>query len=111
MKVIADRIQGKAPKGARRSKDWPAIRRQHLAEHPACAVCESTRKVEVHHLVPFHLAPDLELEPTNLLTLCENKRYGINCHLLIGHVGNYRRVNVVAELDAIVWNSKIKGRG
>lgn len=108
--AIKDRIQGKAPKGARRSKHWRRVRNEHLKRQPFCVVCQGTRNLEVHHLVPFHIAPDLELDPGNLLTLCEDKRYGLNCHLLIGHVGNYRRVNPVAHLDAIVWNGKIKGR-
>jgi len=61
----------------------------------------------VHHVVPFHLAPDLELEPGNLLTLCESKKYGINCHQLIGHLGNYRRWNPSVREDATVWRMKL----
>jgi len=56
-------------------------------------LCGGTKAVEVHHLIPFSIAPDLELDPHNLITLCERKKYGINCHLLVGHLGNYRRFN------------------
>lgn len=106
---LKDRIQGKAPPGARRSSSWREVRTAHIKLNPECQVCGSTRKVEVHHIVPFHLAPDMELEPSNLMTLCENKRYGINCHLLIGHLGNYRRINCEVCLDAMIWSHKLKG--
>ena len=108
IEILKDRIQGKAPKGAKRSSRWRNIRHMHLLKHPECAVCGKTKKVEVHHVVPFHIAPDMELAPGNLMTLCENKKYGINCHLLIGHLGNYKRTNPVCRLDVITWNMKLK---
>jgi hypothetical protein len=61
-----------------RSSKWPTVRRKHLSEHPICAGCGRTEdelpsdsKIEVHHIKPFHLFPELELDPTNLVTLCE----------------------------------------
>jgi 5-methylcytosine-specific restriction endonuclease McrA len=68
---VWDRVQGKAPKGARRHRLWRKIRREHLSRDPRCAVCGGTRKIRVHHIVPFHLAPAMELEPENLMTLGE----------------------------------------
>ncbi len=106
---LKDRIQGKAPKGARRSSNWKKVKQTHLEANPKCAICESTHVLEVHHLIPFHIAPDKELDPDNLITLCENKKYGINCHLLVGHLGNYRRVNLSCKLDSMLWNMKLKG--
>lgn len=105
--ILKDRIKGKAPKGARRSKDWSDVRKEHLIRNPRCEVCGSTKKLEVHHIVPFHIAPDLELEPTNLMTLCESKKYGLTCHQLIGHLGNYRRINAAVKLDAMTWRMKL----
>ncbi len=66
------------------------------------------KKVEIHHLIPFNYAPSLELRRDNMMSLCESKKYGINCHLLIGHLGNYRRFNYNVELDMITWNQKLK---
>jgi len=106
---LKDRIQGKAPKGAKRSPSWSKIRAAHLVTHPVCQVCGSSKRLEVHHKIPFHLAPDMELSTSNLMTLCENRRYGINCHLLIGHLGNYRRFNSEVYLDAMIWMHKLKG--
>ncbi|MCP4394529.1 MAG: HNH endonuclease [Alphaproteobacteria bacterium] len=109
LKTVLDRVQGKAEKGQKRSSKWGKVRKQHLKDHPKCAVCESTKKCEVHHKIPFSLAPDLELDPKNLITLCENKRYGLNCHLCIGHLGNYKKFNDDVDIDTFTWNKKIKG--
>lgn len=110
LEYLIDRLQGKAPKGAKRSSKWRKVRAQHLKENPRCFICESKKNVEVHHKLPFHVAPELEIEPSNLMSLCENKKYGINCHLLVGHLGNYRRTNITVVIDATTWNMKIKGR-
>ena len=109
IKTITDRIQGKAAKGEKRSSQWGAVRDAYKKENPECAVCGNKKKVEIHHKVPFNLAPDLELNPENFVSLCENKKYGINCHLLIGHLGNYKRFNDDIEEDVFIWHRKIKG--
>lgn len=107
LKYIKDRIQGKAPAGAKRSSQWPKVRKEHLSKNPLCAVCGSTKKVEVHHMIPFHENPLLELEPSNLITLCEAKKKGINCHLLVGHLGNYRGSNPDVLTDSQSWSEKL----
>jgi 5-methylcytosine-specific restriction enzyme A len=100
---MADRLDGKAPPGAARSSEWQSVRNDFLRGR-SCAVCGGRRFLIAHHIVPFHLAPDLELDPTNLIALCEAKRYGINCHLLLGHLGNYQRANPFVEAFAAEWN-------
>lgn len=106
-KHIKDRIEGKAKKGAKRSSKWRKVRKTHLEKHPRCFLCNSKKALEVHHIIPFHIAPDKELDPENLMTLCENKKYGINCHLLVGHLGNYRRINPMVTIDATLWKMKL----
>ncbi len=105
---LLDRVKDKAPKGKKRSSGWRKVRKEHLKKHPYCAICRGKKKLEVHHKIPFHLAPDLELFSSNLVTLCERKKYGINCHLLIGHRGNYRKFNDDVDMDIIIWYNKIK---
>lgn len=107
IKYLKDVIQGKAPKGKKRSSKWRKVRKAFLKKHPLCEVCWSHKKVEVHHIIPFHVDPSLELEEHNLVTLCENKKYGVNCHLLVGHLGNYRKYNESVMTDAYLWNNKI----
>lgn len=105
---IKDVLQGKAPISASRSSKWPTVRKNFLADHPTCAVCEGSDKLNVHHMKPFHLHPELELEPTNLITLCESEKHGVNCHLLFGHLGNFKNVNPKVLDDVKTWNGKLK---
>ena len=108
---LRDRIQGKAKKGEKRDPAWKDVRRQFLLEHPRCASCGSKRKVQAHHIIPFQYAPDLELEFDNLLTLCTGGRFrGLNCHFIVGHLGDFRRVNEMVEADAAEWSIKLRKR-
>lgn len=107
---IIDVAKGKHPLGTARSPHWAAVRAKHLEAHPNCAVCGGKDKLQVHHKRPFHLHPELELDPDNLITLCEVKRDGVNCHLFVGHLGNYRSYNPDVAADADIWAAKIKGR-
>jgi hypothetical protein len=77
-----------------RSSKWPRVRREHLAREPQCQWCAAKSKLEVHHLRPFHLFPELELDDGkdgtgkdgNLITLCECHT---ECHLRHGHLGRW----------------------
>lgn len=77
--------------GAERAPGWAAVRDAFLEEHPYCAVCTSQTGAEAHHILPYHLFPELELDPGNLITLC--RRPGWNCHFLFGHLGDWRSYN------------------
>jgi hypothetical protein len=110
LKHIKDLVQGKTSLGKTRNSKWPKVRENHLKSNPKCAVCGGNKKLEVHHIEPFHINPDKELDLTNLITLCEYKANGINCHLAIGHLGNYKSLNPKVKEDAFIWNKKIKSR-
>lgn len=90
-----------------RSPKWAAVRGAHLKRNPTCAACGSKDNLEVHHVRPFHLFPNLELDPANLMTLCEN---GGNCHLMLGHLKNWKSYNIDVRKDAEVLLQKIKAR-
>jgi len=109
MGAIRNKVSDKAPKNAKRSTKWPAFRKKFLAGK-RCAVCGGNKKLEAHHKKPFHLHPELELDEKNLIALCENKKDGVNCHLLVGHLGNFKSLNVDVEKDAKTWQQKIKNR-
>jgi hypothetical protein len=100
---------GKEP-AHKRSPRWASARKKHIKENPTCALCGGTRKLEVHHIRPFHVYPELELDPENLLTLCEDKGNGVYCHLFFGHLGNYKSVNVTVREDILIWKEKLAGR-
>lgn len=92
-KAIKDLAQGKTPTFSKRDSRWPRLRKAYLKTHGECVVCGSTKRLEVHHVLPFHLYPERELDLTNLVTLCESSKRGFNCHLFVGHMGSYRTYN------------------
>lgn len=107
---IRDAIDKKAPLTVFRSKKWPGVRKKFLKSNPTCACCGGQSNLNVHHIKPFHLFPELELEPTNLITLCETNSRGINCHLLLGHLGNYKNINPYIHQDIKTWNKRYKSK-
>lgn len=102
--------RAKVPTGTKRSDEWPKSRAEHLALFPNCAVCGGTEKLEVHHIKPFHLHPEEELDQNNFVTLCEANKDGFDCHLGFGHLGCFKSFNVDVINDAAYWNAKIKNR-
>lgn len=100
-------IDGKYEWSRNRSSKWPSVRKAYLEDNPECAVCGSKDMVEVHHIKPFHIAPEMELDPDNLISLCESKKYGINCHLFFGHLGNYKGENLEVKSDAEKFKKKL----
>jgi hypothetical protein len=83
-----------------RSKEWYLVRKNHLAWFPGCAACNCRNGLEVHHIVPFSVDPKLELFPSNLITLCSH------CHLVIGHLRDYKIYNDNVIRDTKEWQSK-----
>lgn len=65
--------------GADRSSQWTTVRNKFVKEHPVCEACGSNENLNVHHIKPFHSNPELELEWSNLITLCREH------HFYIGH--------------------------
>ena len=107
---IVDAAKGKIPANMPRSSHWPKVRAVHLDGHPTCEVCGGNKKLEVHHIRPFHLHPELELDPTNFATLCEDDDDGVNCHLFFGHLGNFKSFNVTVVNDSSAWLRKLQIR-
>ncbi len=104
--------------GIRRSSKWPAVEMAWRKAHPRCAACSSKSKggIQVHHRRPFHdciLAgrPDLETDPRNLVSLCENEA-GVKTkdhHITVGHLGDFRSYNPDVSVDAaMTWHGKGK---
>lgn len=82
--------------GQERSPHWPTIQHKHLKKFPACAACGGNMNLNVHHKQPFHLYPELELEPTNLITLCMDGDK--DCHIKLGHGSNFKAYNPHVEV-------------
>jgi predicted restriction endonuclease len=90
---------------AARSPKWNSVRKKHLTYNPRCAVCGKDKKLEVHHIKPVHKNPELELEPTNLITLCADP-----CHFIFGHLMDWRSWNSDIINDVSVYYNKIVNR-
>lgn len=84
---------------AKRSSKWPAVEHAHRKLFPTCAACGTGLSIQVHHCLPFHLHPELELDPTNLISLCE-KAGGPECHYNIGHHRNWKGYNPDVRADS-----------
>jgi HNH endonuclease len=81
-----DRLGVKIPDkpNFKRSSQWPTVRKKWLSEiQTQCQVCDRKTKLEVHHIIPFHIDPSLELDFNNFITLCENS--AACCHFIVGH--------------------------
>lgn len=98
-------IFGNKLRYATRSPKWKSVRKQHLDNHNFCAACGKQKDLEVHHIVPVHLNPDLELDPNNLITLCAN-----SCHILFGHLMDFRSWNENVVKDCNDMSKKISNR-
>ena len=88
---------------ATRSPGWSKLRNEHIEKQPYCQACGSYKRPEVHHIVPVHVDPSKELDPDNLITLCD--KY---CHFIFGHLMNYKSWNVNVIEDSKVYYNKIK---
>lgn len=86
----------------KRSSKWHQVQKNFLNKNPVCAICESKNKLNVHHKKPFHLYPELELDETNLITLCMDTK---ECHLLVGHLDSFKKFN--PNIDDDIKNIKL----
>lgn len=91
---------------AQRSPKWSKVRKDFLSNNKYCAACGSKdKKLEVHHKIPVHINPELELEITNLIALCADP-----CHIVFGHLMNFKSYNPNVDNDCSVYLNKVKNR-
>ena len=88
---LFDKMYGRSPK-------WRKVRAEHIKNNPSCAACGRKDGLEVHHIVPYHINPDLELEPSNLITLC-----GKYCHFIFGHYMDWKSWNENVVRDSTLY--------
>ena len=100
--------------GVPRSPQWEDFRNAWLKLHPFCIACGNRLrpKLQVHHLVPVHFpgGKEHELDPENVVTLCVDGPFNVNCHGMIGHGGNFADVNPNCISDAGRFFKMIKDR-
>lgn len=94
--------------GHPRDPRWSSVRAIHLARNPVCMACGSNDSLNVHHCLPYHLYPELELDKHNLITLCESNSH--NCHLTFGHGLDWKAYNHNVREDSAHIRAMIAGR-
>lgn len=109
LQTIVQSIKVSAPEKPRSPK-WAKVRAAFLSTHKSCAACGSTKTLEVHHITPFSNKPELELDPNNLIVLCESATDGVICHLYHGHSGSYQSYNPHVVEDAARSMERITNR-
>lgn len=78
----------------RRSASFDALAQSVIALRARCCACAGSAQLQTHHVV---VGSALEFERSNILVLC----MGANeCHLRIGHGGDWRRRNPTVVFDA-----------
>lgn len=91
-------VQGRDPR-------WRKARQQFLDVHSKCAACGGTKDLNVHHIKPVHVRSDLELDPLNMITLCEHNR----CHFIFGHLNtSWLTWNTHVKEDAKLWRDRLR---
>ena len=106
-----DKTEKQKTKGKKRSRKWRKVRNAFKKKHPFCAGCGRKTFLQIHHIVPFHVAPELELRHSNLITLCEKKNSSSkSCHFIFGHLYSWRSYNEDIKTDSKIWKKKIKQR-
>lgn len=92
---------GKPAEPRPRSGAWPHLERLAFERDGfACRACGRKDKLRGHHIIPFHVLPSLELELTNVITLCQP--LGGGCHLKFGHTNPK-----TGERSWRVWNPNV----
>lgn len=100
-------IREQVVKRTTRSSGWSRTRKNHIKSNPTCYACGRKNGLEVHHIQDFSSIPELELEPSNLITLCDK---GTKCHFSFGHLGNWKSINPEVKKDSTWFLNKVKGR-
>jgi 5-methylcytosine-specific restriction protein A len=93
-----------------RASEWVYVRNEFVRRHPRCETCGGAYNLNVHHIKPFHLYPELELDEGNLITLCREH------HFRIGHdpdgkgpaKPNWSASNPNVRSDAANMRSKVR---
>jgi len=93
-----------------RSGKWPSVRKAFLKAHPTCAACGGKKELNVHHILPVSWpgGKEKELDCENMVTLCEAA--GRECHIRIGHLGDYKSRNPLVLRDSYEWLMKYRDR-
>ena len=90
--------------GRPRSSRWKALRKRFIRQNPRCEACGAGNDLEAHHIFPYHLFPELELEEGNLITLCGT------CHFVFGHLKDWGSYDPHVRMTAKWYRGRVDER-
>jgi hypothetical protein len=67
-----------------------------------CAWCRTTKNLNVHHITPQSVAPELANVPANFIVLCRS------CHFCVGHRCNWRTYNPDVAVICVTYTNAFK---
>lgn len=83
---------------------WYKVREEYVKKYPKCSLCGSINDLEVHHILPYHLFPEEELNEANFISLCRRD------HFIFGHLLDWKAYNINVVDDVAIMREKIKNR-
>lgn len=101
--TVFNTLEHQRTQGKKRSPKWRKFCKEFL-KGKACAACGKAESLQLHHIYPFHLFPERELDETNVIPLCSGPGE-TDCHLMIGHGDNFRAY--VPIVDALAERVKL----
>jgi hypothetical protein len=87
--------------------EWERLKKRYKSNFDECAACGKKKNLTVHHIKPVQWFPSLELEISNLITLCTDES---NCHLCFGHLGDFKSWNPDVIEDVKWYREKVRNR-
>lgn len=79
--------------GNSRSYDIRKATNEYLLLFPICEICGTPLKVSVHHVKSIKRFPELSVDKTNMISLCDDRSNPSSCHLRHGHLGDWNKNN------------------
>lgn len=98
-----------------RPKEVTEAQARHLKANPACAICGRTGASQAHHILDYDACQRIGMvwiaaDPRDFVTLCETEqgKPEPNHHLLAGHYGSFKSINlnIMDELALPLWQKK-----
>lgn len=102
--TIQDYFRGNL--GGKRSPRWRGVRNANIKKNCECCGKKGTllKPLNLHHILPYHISPEDELNPKNFLTACRS------CHYLLCHLRNWKSWDSEIEENSKELLSRIENR-